>query len=70
MQLELYGGSNSAINAVPLEETAFAHRSSMFTMQFYASAPNNTPPYPESGFTFLNGNIYPRPQFVLTFAIC
>ncbi|KAJ7579210.1 glucooligosaccharide oxidase [Mycena floridula] len=57
LQIELYGGSNSAINAVPLDRTAFAHRSSMFTMQFYASAPGNIPPYPESGFTLINGMV-------------
>ena len=54
-QLELYGGPNSAINAVPLDATAFAHRSSLFTIQFYASSPNFQPPYPEEGFSFLDG---------------
>ncbi|KAF7320857.1 Glucooligosaccharide oxidase [Mycena chlorophos] len=51
-QIELYGGPNSAINAVPLDATAFAHRSSLFTTQFYASS--TVPPYPKSGFTFLD----------------
>ena len=54
-QLELYGGPNSAINAVPLDATAFAHRSSLFTIQFYASSSNFQPPYPEEGFSFLDG---------------
>ncbi|KAJ7042761.1 glucooligosaccharide oxidase [Mycena alexandri] len=53
-QVELYGGSNSKINAVPADETAFVHRSSMFTIQFYASSFNNAPPYPDFGFTFLD----------------
>ncbi|KAJ7686828.1 glucooligosaccharide oxidase [Mycena rosella] len=54
IQVELYGGSNSKINSVPLDETAFAHRSAMFTIQFYASSFNNAPPYPDFGFTFLD----------------
>ncbi|KAJ7058203.1 glucooligosaccharide oxidase [Mycena amicta] len=53
-QIELYGGPNSAINAVPLDATAFAHRSSLFTIQFYASSFNNQPPYPDAGFTYLD----------------
>ncbi|KAJ7718604.1 glucooligosaccharide oxidase [Mycena maculata] len=53
-QVELYGGANSKINAVPVDETAFVHRNSMFTIQFYASSFNNAPPYPEFGFTFLD----------------
>ncbi|KAJ7619357.1 glucooligosaccharide oxidase [Roridomyces roridus] len=53
-QIELYGGANSKINAVPTDATAFVHRSSTFTIQFYASSFNNAPPYPDSGFTFLD----------------
>ncbi|KAF5376217.1 hypothetical protein D9615_008501 [Tricholomella constricta] len=55
IQMELYGGKNSAINAVSPDATAFAHRRSIFSIQFYSSAPNNVPPYPQSGFTFLDG---------------
>ncbi|THH18825.1 hypothetical protein EW146_g2234 [Bondarzewia mesenterica] len=55
VEIELYGGSNSAINAVPLNDTAFARRSSLFNMQLYASAPNFMPPYPDEGFSFLDG---------------
>ena len=55
MEIELYGGTNSAINNVPIEATAFAHRSSMFTIQFYTSAPGNVPPFPPAGFSFLDG---------------
>ncbi|KAG5715384.1 hypothetical protein E4T56_gene8249 [Termitomyces sp. T112] len=54
VQFELYGGKNSAINSVSLNATAFAHRNSIFTIQFYASAPEKAPPYPSSGFTFLD----------------
>jgi len=55
VQLELYGGTNSAINNVALNATAFAHRSSMFTIQFYTSSGN--PPFPDDGFTFLDGMV-------------
>ena len=57
MQVELYGGSNSAINKVPVDSTAFAHRNATFTFQLYASAPNLVPPYPSSGFTFVDGEM-------------
>ncbi|KAJ6524534.1 glucooligosaccharide oxidase [Mycena capillaripes] len=53
-QVELYGGSNSKINSVPTDETAFVHRDSLFTIQFYASSFNNAPPYPNFGFKFLD----------------
>jgi hypothetical protein len=55
VEIELYGGTNSAINNVPIDATAFAHRSSMFTIQFYTSAPGNVPPFPPAGFSFLDG---------------
>lgn len=54
-QLELYGGTNSQINAVATDATAFVHRSSIFTIQFYASSQNAQPPYPQSGLTFVDG---------------
>ncbi|KAJ6589294.1 glucooligosaccharide oxidase [Mycena capillaripes] len=57
VEVELYGGSNSAINAVPLDSTAFAKRDTLFTIQFYASSSNSAPPYPTSGFTFLDGMV-------------
>lgn len=57
VQLELYGGTNSAINAVPANATSFAHRSSTFTFQFYASSPGEVPPYPQYGFTFLDNAV-------------
>ncbi|PPR05166.1 hypothetical protein CVT26_012252 [Gymnopilus dilepis] len=50
LEMELWGGTNSTINSVPLDATAFAHRSSMFTVQFYMQAPAG-PPFPPSGFT-------------------
>ncbi|KAF5345995.1 hypothetical protein D9758_013863 [Tetrapyrgos nigripes] len=55
VEVELYGGTNSAINKVPLDETAFAHRSARFNFQLYASSANKLPPYPDFGFTFVDG---------------
>ncbi|KAK0491398.1 glucooligosaccharide oxidase [Armillaria novae-zelandiae] len=55
MQFELYGGANSFINSVNVDSTAFATRSALFTVQLYASSSNFAPPYPEDGFTFLDG---------------
>ncbi|KAJ7636679.1 glucooligosaccharide oxidase [Roridomyces roridus] len=58
VEVELYGGSNSAINQVPLDSTAFAKRDTLFTIQFYTSS-NATmlPPFPDAGFTFLDGMV-------------
>ncbi|KAJ6581029.1 glucooligosaccharide oxidase [Mycena capillaripes] len=55
VEVELYGGSNSAINAVPLDSTAFAKRDTLFTIQLYASSSNSAPPYPADGFSFMDG---------------
>ncbi|TFK45079.1 glucooligosaccharide oxidase [Crucibulum laeve] len=57
VQAELYGGSNSAVNAVGADATAYAHRSSMFTFQFYSYSFNSNPPYPATGLTFLDGMV-------------
>ncbi|KAJ6529330.1 glucooligosaccharide oxidase [Mycena capillaripes] len=57
VEVELYGGANSAINAVPVDSTAFAKRDTLFTIQFYASSIGNAPPYPASGFPFLDGMV-------------
>ncbi|KAF7289487.1 Glucooligosaccharide oxidase [Mycena chlorophos] len=55
VEVELYGGSNSAINAVPLNSTAFSKRDILFTLQLYASSANYSPPYPADGVSFVNG---------------
>ncbi|KAF9460060.1 hypothetical protein BDZ94DRAFT_1324344 [Collybia nuda] len=57
VEVELWGGSNSAVNAVPSDATAFAHRSSLLTIQFYASAPGMQPPFPDYGLTFLDNMV-------------
>jgi hypothetical protein len=53
--VELYGGSASAINAVPLDSTAFAKRDTLFTIQFVSASA--VPPYPAARFTFLDGMV-------------
>ncbi|KAF9460050.1 glucooligosaccharide oxidase [Collybia nuda] len=54
LEFELYGGQNSALNAVPVDATAFAHRSSTFTIQLLGLAPGGVPPFPDSGIAFLD----------------
>ncbi|KAJ6507075.1 glucooligosaccharide oxidase [Mycena sanguinolenta] len=54
-EVELYGGSASAINAVPLDSTAFAKRDTLFTIQFVSASA--ALPYPAAGFTFLDGMV-------------
>ncbi|KAF9267046.1 FAD-binding domain-containing protein [Marasmius fiardii PR-910] len=55
VEIELYGGSNSAINSVPFDATAFAHRNSRFNFQFHAASLNGDPPFPDDGLTFVDG---------------
>ncbi|KAG6834787.1 hypothetical protein H0H93_007378 [Arthromyces matolae] len=50
----VYGGKNSAINAVSPDATAFPHRRSLFGIQFYASSPGSKPPFPQAGFNFVD----------------
>ncbi|WAQ82080.1 hypothetical protein PtA15_2A393 [Puccinia triticina] len=57
VQFELYGGKNSAITAVRPDETAFAQRSILFTIQFYSRSSNYSPPYPAEGFTLLDSMV-------------
>ncbi|KIM45670.1 Glucooligosaccharide oxidase [Hebeloma cylindrosporum] len=57
VEIELYGGTNSAINNVASTATAFANRNSMFTIQFYTSAKGGVPPFPSEGFTLLDGMV-------------
>ncbi|KAF9524631.1 glucooligosaccharide oxidase [Crepidotus variabilis] len=54
-QVELYGGTNSAINNVPFDATSFGHRDAIFILQLYAFTPSKLPPFPQSGFDFVNG---------------
>ncbi|KAF9263865.1 glucooligosaccharide oxidase [Marasmius fiardii PR-910] len=57
MQVDLYGGSNSKVNQVPVDSTAFVRRDTQFTWQFYASSASYTPPFPDEGFTFVDGAV-------------
>ncbi|PLW33450.1 hypothetical protein PCANC_17855 [Puccinia coronata f. sp. avenae] len=57
VQVELYGGKNSAVTAVPADETSFAQREILFTIQFYASSSNYAPPYPTEGFTLMDNMV-------------
>lgn len=57
VQMELYGGKNSVLNSVPVDATAFARRNALWTFQFYASSPNYNPPFPSSGFSFLDNMV-------------
>ncbi|PFH48545.1 Glucooligosaccharide oxidase [Amanita thiersii Skay4041] len=54
-EIELYGGKNSRINEIPLDETAFAHRKTLWTIQMYGYSKSRLPPFPESGFAFVDG---------------
>jgi len=56
-QVDLYGGGQSAISAVPANATAFAHRDAFLVYQLYASAPGLVPPYPEDGIAFVDGMV-------------
>ncbi|TRM63339.1 hypothetical protein BD626DRAFT_496353 [Schizophyllum amplum] len=54
LQIQMYGGNGSVINQVDTDATAYAHRSSLYTYQLYASSPNLLPPFPDNGYTFLD----------------
>lgn len=55
--MELWGGVNSAINAVAQNATAFGHRHSTWTFQFYSDSFSTQPPYPADGFAFVRGMV-------------
>ncbi|KAL0576787.1 hypothetical protein V5O48_005195 [Marasmius crinis-equi] len=57
VEIEIYGGRSSAINAVPLDDTAFGHRNTLFTFQPYASTGNSLPPFDDSIFNFVDGMV-------------
>ncbi|KAF5365892.1 hypothetical protein D9757_011026 [Collybiopsis confluens] len=54
-QVELYGGPNSKIREFANDATSFLRRDTLFTFQLYASSSTHKPPYPEEGFSFLDG---------------
>ena len=56
VQMELYGGSNSAINQVPNNQTAFVQRDKLFNIQFYATDFSG-PQYPTADISFVEGMV-------------
>ncbi|KAF8633808.1 hypothetical protein AX15_001249 [Amanita polypyramis BW_CC] len=57
VEMDLYGGTNSFVNTVPEDATAFGNRDALWNFQFYASSPTFKPPYPSSGFSFLDNMV-------------
>ncbi|KZT57881.1 Glucooligosaccharide oxidase [Calocera cornea HHB12733] len=55
VEVDLYGGAGSAINAVPKLDTAFKHRDRLLGFHMKASSRDQRPPYPEEGYAFING---------------
>lgn len=53
VQLDIHGGLNSAVSAVPNSATAYAHRDKTFLIQFYHFADNDDTYYPASGIDIL-----------------
>lgn len=53
MLIDLYGGNSSAVSQVSPNETSYAHRGTIFKMEFYDSSLFGD--YPSDGFSFLNG---------------
>lgn len=52
VQLDIHGGVNSAVSAVPSSATAYAHRDKTFLVQFYHFSDNDQP-YPSRGIHVL-----------------
>ncbi|POY71705.1 hypothetical protein BMF94_5297 [Rhodotorula taiwanensis] len=55
VETDLYGGRNSYINSVHLNESAFGFRDKHLTFQLYASSPTYGNPYPAYGIPFVQG---------------
>ncbi|KAK7024499.1 hypothetical protein VNI00_016251 [Paramarasmius palmivorus] len=58
VEVEIYGGARSAVNAIPVNSTAFGRRSSLFTFQPYASTGDLLPPWDNSIFGFVDGMVH------------
>ncbi|BGP18082.1 hypothetical protein JCM10213_006527 [Rhodosporidiobolus nylandii] len=50
-----YGGANSAINDVSLNESSFGHRDKLLVFQLYASSSTYGLPYDSDGISFVKG---------------
>lgn len=55
VEINTYGGENSAINAVSTDFNSFAWRDRLLTFQMYASSSTYGLPYPSDGVNFVNG---------------
>ncbi|KAI5479407.1 elongation factor 1-gamma [Pseudohyphozyma bogoriensis] len=55
VEVNLYGGAGSAINAVSTSTNSFGGRGRLLNFQIYASSPTYGPPYPQEGITFVKG---------------
>ena len=53
--MNLYGGPDSQINAVPADSSAYSDRSALWVVQHYARTLNTGSPYPGDEVTFLDG---------------
>ncbi|KAL0577216.1 hypothetical protein V5O48_004782 [Marasmius crinis-equi] len=57
VMFELFGGTNSKINSVPVDDSAFARRDTLFTIQLYMNTVDSTTVFPTSGYMFLDGAV-------------
>ncbi|KAK7045778.1 hypothetical protein VNI00_007179 [Paramarasmius palmivorus] len=55
--VELFGGSNSKINSVVVDDTSYARRDTLYTIQFYISMVDPQSAFPPTGFSFLDGAV-------------
>ncbi|TFK19274.1 glucooligosaccharide oxidase [Coprinopsis marcescibilis] len=57
VQIGTFGGPNSYVQHTGQNETAFPYRKSLLLMQLYTSSPRQTPPFPNAGFSLLDGMV-------------
>ncbi|BGO93310.1 hypothetical protein NBRC10512_000045 [Rhodotorula toruloides] len=55
VEVNTYGGANSAINNVSLADSSFGFRDKHLTFQLYASSSTYGNPYPDDGVSFVQG---------------
>lgn len=51
--IDMHGGKNGAITAVPANATSYQHRDKLFLYEFYDRVGSGS--YPSNGFSFLDG---------------
>jgi len=57
IEIEEFGGPGSVVNVVSPDATAFANRNALFLIQFYGHTFSAGPPFPQSGFSFIDGMV-------------